>query len=144
MDDNNFYEELAALQAGLDEQRWEYEDGESHYQALAGIGTIAYGLEQARQLRRKRRYERRLYLTRPELLPDPRGTTSWQALLFSQNDHAFITLMSRRSTSSEIAGSKNVGIHFPYHGPTPPVQGYPDLLVVLSTHLVPSALLYII
>ena len=34
-----------------------------------------------------------LYLTRPDLFPDPRNDTPWQALYHSQNDHAFITTM---------------------------------------------------
>jgi hypothetical protein len=94
MDDDDLYEEeLAAVQAALDEQRWEFEEEESDYQALAGMGAIAYGLEQARQLRRERRYERRLYLTRPDLLPDPRDNTPWQTLFHSQSDRAFITTM---------------------------------------------------
>jgi len=59
-----------------------------------GIGiTIAYGLEQARQLRRERRYEQRLYLTRSNLLPDPRENTPWQIPLRDQSDRAFITTM---------------------------------------------------
>ncbi|KAJ8582170.1 hypothetical protein M405DRAFT_922049, partial [Rhizopogon salebrosus TDB-379] len=35
----------------------------------------------------------RLYLCRPQLLPNPRVNTPWQALYESQNDRAFITTM---------------------------------------------------
>ena len=48
MDDDFHEEELAAIQAALDGQQWELEEGELDYQALASMGAIAYGLEQAR------------------------------------------------------------------------------------------------
>ena len=39
---DDFYEkELAAVQAALDEQQWEFEERESEYQALAGVGTVS-------------------------------------------------------------------------------------------------------
>jgi len=54
---------------------------------------MGWNLEQARQLRPERRYERHLYLTRSNLLPDPRENTPWQTLFCDQSDRAFITTM---------------------------------------------------
>jgi hypothetical protein len=45
------------------------------------------------QIRRNRRSQTRLYLTRPELLIHPRGRTPWQVLYHSNSDRAFITTM---------------------------------------------------
>ena len=44
-------------------------------------------------IRRNRRSQTRLYLTRSELLIHPQGRTPWQALYHSNNDRAFITTM---------------------------------------------------
>ena len=41
------------------------------YYAQIGAAVILYGVEVARHIRSERHYEWRLYLTRPELLPDP-------------------------------------------------------------------------
>lgn len=67
------------------------EEFEEHIIACAGL--IVYGLEEARRLRSERRFLRRLYLTRPNLLPNPHQSTPWQVLYESQNDRAFITTM---------------------------------------------------
>ena len=45
------------------------------------------------RIRRNRRSQTRLYLTRSELLIHPRGRTPWQVLYHSNNDRAFITTM---------------------------------------------------
>src|SRR5687767_5501823 len=96
MDDISDSKEDSAARAvhqKLEELRWEHEEEEEELRAIAAVGLVVYGLEQARQHRAKCRFERRLYLTRPDLLPNPRADTPWQALYESQNDHAFITTM---------------------------------------------------
>jgi len=46
MDADDFCgEELAVVQAAIDERQWEIEEEELEYQASADMGTIAYGLE---------------------------------------------------------------------------------------------------
>jgi len=41
MDADDFYEEeLAVVQAAIDERQWEIEEEELEYQASAGMGTI--------------------------------------------------------------------------------------------------------
>jgi hypothetical protein len=47
----------------------------------------------ARQRRAEQRLERRLYLTRAQLLPNPRRDTPWQILYASKSDRAYITTM---------------------------------------------------
>jgi hypothetical protein len=49
--------------------------------------------EEAQVRRIERRHQHRTYLTRPDLLPNPRVDTPWIALYSSQNDRAFITTM---------------------------------------------------
>ena len=65
------------------------------YYAQMGAAVILYRAEEARHIRNERCYEQRLYLTRAELLPNPRHDTPWQQLYGShcQNDCAFITTM---------------------------------------------------
>ena len=53
--------------------------------------TLLLGALDSRLTRNLR--HRQTYLTRPELLPDPRINTPWQRLWESQNDRAFITTM---------------------------------------------------
>ena len=48
---------------------------------------------QARLLRAEGRRKHRLYLCRPELVPNPRIGSPWQVLYHSQSDQAFITTM---------------------------------------------------
>jgi hypothetical protein len=55
--------------------------------------TLVAGVELARLHRIESRNPSRLYLCRPQLLPNPRLNTPWQALYESQNDRAFITTM---------------------------------------------------
>ncbi|KAJ7717308.1 hypothetical protein DFH07DRAFT_762063 [Mycena maculata] len=54
---------------------------------------IWVGAEEARKLRAERRKQSRLYLCRPQLLPNPRYNTPWQVLHASGSDRAFITTM---------------------------------------------------
>jgi hypothetical protein len=91
MDDSDDDEEFfLLLQLMLAEQ-----EAEAGFQdeLLACIGLVCYGVEEAQRLRVSRRSLQRLYLTRPDLLPNPRAGTPWHALYHSQNDRAFITTM---------------------------------------------------
>lgn len=54
---------------------------------------ILLGALEADRLRRARRAETRMYLTRRELLPNPREGTPWQRLYENGSDRAFITCM---------------------------------------------------
>lgn len=61
--------------------------------ASALLATIfTYG-HLARSLRAEGRRRHRLYLCRPELVPNPRIGSPWQYLYESQSDRAFITTM---------------------------------------------------
>lgn len=57
------------------------------------ITTLCLGTTLAENARIERRRLHRFYLTRPDLLPNPRSGTSWQRLYDSQNSRAFITTM---------------------------------------------------
>lgn len=59
--------------------------------SLAFASLILLGAEESRRLRSARR--RRHYLTRSELLPNPRYITPWTHLYRSQSDRAYITTM---------------------------------------------------
>ena len=69
------------------------EQEEDNEVALAVAATVIVGVELMRQDCIDNRQPRRLYLCRPQLLPNPRKDTPWQALFATQNDHAFITTM---------------------------------------------------
>ena len=56
------------------------------------VAIFTYG-HLAHLLRAEGRRKHRLYLCRPELLPNPRIGSSWQSLYQSQTDRAFITTM---------------------------------------------------
>jgi hypothetical protein len=89
MDDEDEFVHL--LQLMLAEQQGdEFED---ELELLACIGLVCYGLEEARHHSILRRSSQRLYLTRSDLLPDPRTDTPWQALYHKKSDRAFITTM---------------------------------------------------
>ena len=79
------------LQLMLAEQ--EGDNFEDELLVVACIGLVCYGLEEARQNSVSRRSSNRLYLTRSNLLPDPRMDTPWQVLYHSQSDRGFITTM---------------------------------------------------
>ncbi|KAL1657984.1 hypothetical protein GGF50DRAFT_68149 [Schizophyllum commune] len=72
-------------------QRLEEEEEEQEILLLAT--SIVAGAEEARLIRAERRAANRVYLTRPDLLPNPRKDTPWQALYASRSDRAYITTM---------------------------------------------------
>ncbi|KAF8174378.1 hypothetical protein BJ912DRAFT_60762 [Pholiota molesta] len=57
------------------------------------LAALVAGVEEARQARIDRRNKNRVYLCRPQLLPNPQLDTPWQKLYQTQNDRAFITTM---------------------------------------------------
>ncbi|KAJ7224651.1 hypothetical protein GGX14DRAFT_387324 [Mycena pura] len=69
------------------------EDDEEMELTAAAIGLMIGGALEAHQMRAERRHQSRLYLCRPQLLPNPRVNTPWQALYSSNHDRAFITTM---------------------------------------------------
>ncbi|KAG2084691.1 WD40-repeat-containing domain protein [Suillus discolor] len=81
---------IQSLKNGAELQQQEDDDKEA---ALAIAATILVGVELARQDRIENRQPRRLYLCRPQLLPNPRKDTPWQVLFATQNNRAFITTM---------------------------------------------------
>ncbi|CAK5279623.1 unnamed protein product [Mycena citricolor] len=60
---------------------------------LTAFAAVMVGIEEARRLRAERRLPSRLYLCRPQLMPNPRFSTPWQVLHGSRSDRAFITTM---------------------------------------------------
>jgi hypothetical protein len=73
----------------------EEDDAEEQLESLglaAGL-LILHGIEESHRLRTQHRQERRHYLCRSHLLPNPRANTPWQVLYASANDRAFITTM---------------------------------------------------
>jgi hypothetical protein len=80
------------MQMMLEEEESEEDEDEVRQAASAGL-LIYAGAEESRQLQSARRSSRRTYLTRAELLPNPRENTAWQILYNSQSDRAFITTM---------------------------------------------------
>ncbi|KAF9564958.1 hypothetical protein CPC08DRAFT_741246 [Agrocybe pediades] len=68
-------------------------DEEEEAAAAALLCLVVYQVQRTRQLRNQNRRRQRLYLCRPELLPNPRVDTPWQRLWESQNDRAFIMTM---------------------------------------------------
>lgn len=73
-----------------EEEEWEEELFMDGVQLLL---FVVAGAEEARLLRNERRRKTRLYLRRPELLPNPQEGTPWQVLFRSRSDRAFITTM---------------------------------------------------
>jgi hypothetical protein len=69
----------------------EIADEDQHCDELQNLALLVAGAEENRAARHSRRHH--LYLTRDDLLPDPRGDTPWQRVLKGRNDRAFITLM---------------------------------------------------
>lgn len=62
-------------------------------EAFFVITLLLLAAEDARLRHARSRNLRRLYLCRPQLLPNPRAGTPWQLLYHTQNDRAFITTM---------------------------------------------------
>lgn len=77
----------------IEEQQEEEEEEELAELAIGMMAMVQIGAEEARRLRAERRLIHRTYLTRPDLLPNPRVDTPWQALYHRRNDRAFITTM---------------------------------------------------
>lgn len=76
-----------------DEEDAEEEEEEQQLRLLAASIVLA-GEEEGRRQRIERRHTtRRLYLTRPDLIQNPREGTPWQVLYERQSDRAFITTM---------------------------------------------------
>jgi hypothetical protein len=72
----------------------EEDDYEADWEMAASAVTIMWlGAEEARIQRAERRQQSRLYLCRPQLLPNPRFDTPWQVLFASNSNRAFITTM---------------------------------------------------
>jgi hypothetical protein len=76
------------LEQEVDDEETEEVD---RYQTLTTIALIVVGTEVGRLSRTERRNISRLYLCRPQLLPNPRDSTPLQTLLHSQSDRAYIT-----------------------------------------------------
>jgi hypothetical protein len=86
-------DDFAMLQQLIEEEEEEEEEEDLEVQAAAGGALIIYGAEEACCLRAEHRWNRRRYLTRPDLLRNPRVLTPWQTLYQSRNNRAFITTM---------------------------------------------------
>jgi hypothetical protein len=66
-------------------------DNDESAQVLAA--ALIAGIKISQEESINTRNPHRLYLCRPQLLPNPRVDTPWQVLYRSQNDRAFITTM---------------------------------------------------
>lgn len=62
-------------------------------EAQLAAALMIIGAEAARIFQIYQRHRSRNYLCRPQLPPNPRVGTAWQALFRSRNDRAFITTM---------------------------------------------------
>jgi hypothetical protein len=71
----------------------EYDDEDDEEELLLLSGAFFLGIERVHELRVERRNHHRRYLCRPQLLPNPRENTPWQALYNSRVDRAYITTM---------------------------------------------------
>lgn len=69
------------------------EEEELHELGLLAAAVSVLGAEEARIHRAAVRLPTRRYLRRPQLLPNPRYDTPWQALYESHDDRAYITTM---------------------------------------------------
>jgi hypothetical protein len=84
-------EEFMLLSAIQTEDNIAAED--TTYTSLLSAAALLIGAENAHQAQISRRYQTRNFLCRPQLLPNPRIGTPWQALFHSRNDRAYITTM---------------------------------------------------
>jgi hypothetical protein len=82
---------FAVQQLLLDKDEAEHFDDDERLMVLAA--AIIAGSEVSQQERIDTRHPHRLYLCRPQLLPNPRINTPWKVLYDSQHDRAFITTM---------------------------------------------------
>ncbi|CDO68934.1 hypothetical protein BN946_scf185000.g77 [Trametes cinnabarina] len=90
MPEDNDLEAVLTLDEVLEEMEEEDLEEEEEEDALLA-GFVLGGTEESHRARNEAR--RRRYLTRRELLPNPRKDTPWQQLYASCNDRAFITTM---------------------------------------------------
>ncbi|KAJ8509483.1 hypothetical protein ONZ45_g8351 [Pleurotus djamor] len=88
MDDDDQILLMALMDEESAEEEEETEASNGGLYALILLGAV-----QGQQLRIDKRHPRRLYLIRPDLLPNPRVDTPWQKLYAGQRDRAFITTM---------------------------------------------------
>ena len=82
---------------------WSYEPSQTneeeaeddHDRAMQAVAAtlICVGAEESRLARIQNRLPSRLYLCRPQLLPNPHINTPWQALYRSRNNRTYITMM---------------------------------------------------
>ena len=88
--DNNDEEFFLLLQLMLAEQKAEagFQD-----ELLACVGLVCYRLEEAHWLRVLKQSLQQLYLTHPDLFPNPCIDTPWKVLYHSQNDRALWAVM---------------------------------------------------
>ncbi|KAG2356386.1 hypothetical protein BDR07DRAFT_1613096, partial [Suillus spraguei] len=82
---------FAVQQLLLDKDEAEHFNDDERLMVLAA--AIIAGSEVSQQERIDTRHPHRLYLCRPQLLPNPRINTPWKVLYDSQHDRAFITTM---------------------------------------------------
>ena len=82
--------EMEQLEA-VEQEAEDMEDEIEHSMQLWGLLWAAAEMDREMHLMWWRAYW--LYLTQPELMPEPHTTTPWQALYHSQDDQAFITTM---------------------------------------------------
>src|ERR1700722_6918817 len=68
-------------------------DDDDQEQLATSLAILFAGMEASHYERIRRCNPSRLYLTRPQLLPDPHFHTPWQRLQHSPNDRAYITTM---------------------------------------------------
>ena len=71
----------------------EAEDDHDRTMQAVAAALICAGAEEFHLARIRNRLPSRLYLCHPQLLPNPRINTPWQALYRSRNDRAYITTM---------------------------------------------------
>ncbi|KAF5376888.1 hypothetical protein D9615_007221 [Tricholomella constricta] len=85
-------DQLCILQLLAEEEEEDRVEDDLRILQAAAAGALIYlAASESRQQRNQRR--QRLYLTRNELLPDPRRDTPWQKLYERRNTRAFITTM---------------------------------------------------
>ena len=83
----------ALIQQEEEDEEGDLEQELEQSAALAAVALMVIGAEESRRLRAERRQPSRLYVCRPQLLPNPHKDTPWQVLYQSRSDRAFITTM---------------------------------------------------
>lgn len=96
----------------LEEQEEQWEEEDLVEQAAGLLGLMRIGAEEARKLHAEQRLAHRMYLTRPDLLPNPQVDTPWQVLYNRKNDRAFITTMGLNVASFELILSRGFSDHW--------------------------------